>query len=164
MSFCGVFCSTCFPRVSSASATSASSPTEGGPRCCHYASPLSTPLYRKTKRKRRLLLHAPTVALSQVRRTDGRRRTIYSRTTPTPFSTAPGHGRMKSLAHIPHGRRAAERLAEVCSVTPRHRLPLPALAHFGHRLVLAQVCRLLPHQPRRLSPTSTPPAPSIQFA
>src|SRR6266571_1805323 len=114
MSFCGVFCSTCFPRVSSASATSASSPTEGGPRCCHYASPLSTPLYRKTKRKRRLLLHAPTVALSQVRRTDGRRRTIYSRTTPTPFSTAPGHGRMKSLAHIPHGRRAAERLAEVC--------------------------------------------------
>ena len=57
---------------------------------------------------------APAVALSQVRRTDGRRRTIYSRTTPTPFSTAAGHGRMKSLAHIPHCRRASERLAEVC--------------------------------------------------
>src|SRR5437899_9856459 len=56
MSFCGVFCSTCFPRVSSASATSASSPTEGGPRCCRYASPLSTPLPRKTNRKRRPLL------------------------------------------------------------------------------------------------------------
>src|SRR5438552_10030771 len=56
MSFCGVFCSTCFPRVSSASATSASSPTEGGPRCCRYASPLSTPLPRTTNRKRRPLL------------------------------------------------------------------------------------------------------------
>lgn len=57
---------------------------------------------------------APAVALSQVRWIDGRRRTIYSRATPTPFSTAPGHGRMKSLAHIPHCRRASERLAEVC--------------------------------------------------
>ena len=46
----------CSPRASSASATSASSPTEGAPPCCHSASPLCTPLHRKTKRKRRLLL------------------------------------------------------------------------------------------------------------
>jgi hypothetical protein len=45
------------------------------------------------------------VALSQVRRTDGGRRTIHSGTTPTPFSTAPGHGCMKSLAHRPHSLR-----------------------------------------------------------
>jgi integrase len=57
---------------------------------------------------------APAVALSQVRRTDGRRRTIHSGTTPTPFSTTPGHGCMKSLAHTPHCRRASERLAELC--------------------------------------------------
>ena len=56
MSFCGVSCSTCSPRASSASATSVSSPTEGVPRCCRYASPLSTPLHRKTNRKRRALL------------------------------------------------------------------------------------------------------------
>jgi hypothetical protein len=49
-----------------------------------------------------------------VRRTDGRGRTIHRRTTPTPFSTTPGHSRMKSLAHTPHCRRASERLAEVC--------------------------------------------------
>ena len=55
---------------------------------------------------------APAVALSQVRWTDGGRRTIHSRTTPTPFSTATGHGCMRSLAHTP--RRTSERLAEVC--------------------------------------------------
>ena len=31
-------------RASSASATSASSPTEGAPPCCHVASPLFRPL------------------------------------------------------------------------------------------------------------------------
>jgi hypothetical protein len=57
---------------------------------------------------------APAVALSEVRRTDGRRRTIHGGTTPTPFSTGPGHGCMKSFAHTPQSRRASERLAEVC--------------------------------------------------
>jgi hypothetical protein len=57
---------------------------------------------------------APAVALSQVRRTDGRRRAIHSGTTPTPFSTAPGYDCMKSLAHTPHCRCASEHLAEVC--------------------------------------------------
>src|SRR5437588_6322591 len=47
MSSCGVSCSTCSPRASSASATSASSLTEAAPLCCRYASPLSTPLLRK---------------------------------------------------------------------------------------------------------------------
>src|SRR6266481_673613 len=44
------------PKASSASVTSASSPTEGAPPCCHAASPLSTPLHRKTNRKFRPLL------------------------------------------------------------------------------------------------------------
>ena len=44
---------TCSPRASSASATSASSPIEGAPPCCHGASPLFMPLHRKTKRKPR---------------------------------------------------------------------------------------------------------------
>ena len=47
---------TCSQRASSASATSASSPTEGAPPCCHGASPLSTPLPRNTNRKHRPLL------------------------------------------------------------------------------------------------------------
>jgi hypothetical protein len=57
---------------------------------------------------------ALAVALSQVRRTDGRSRTIHRGTTPTSFSTAPGPRRMKSLAHTPHCRDASECLAEVC--------------------------------------------------
>ena len=56
MSSCAASYCTCSPRASSASVTSASSPTEGVPFCCHGASPLSTPLHRKTNRKRRLLL------------------------------------------------------------------------------------------------------------
>src|SRR5271165_2656895 len=56
MSFSVASHCTCSPRASSASATSASSPTEGAPPCCHGASPLFTPLHRKTNRKRRPLL------------------------------------------------------------------------------------------------------------
>jgi hypothetical protein len=56
MSFSVASYFTCSPRASSASATSASSPTEGAPPCCHGASPLSTPLHRKTDRRRRPLL------------------------------------------------------------------------------------------------------------
>src|ERR1700752_5223054 len=51
MSFCVASYFTCSPRVSSASATSASSPIEDAPFCCHGVSPLSTPLHRKTNRK-----------------------------------------------------------------------------------------------------------------
>ena len=47
---------------------------------------------------------------------DGRPRAVL--TSPVRARTRParaaGHGRMKLLAHIPHGRRASERLAEVC--------------------------------------------------
>ncbi len=56
MSSCVASSFTCSPRASSASATSASSPIEGTPPCCHGASPLSTLLPRKTNRKLRWLL------------------------------------------------------------------------------------------------------------
>ena len=56
MSFSVASYFTCSPRASSASAISASSPTEGAPLCCHTASPLSTPLHRKTNRKLRPFL------------------------------------------------------------------------------------------------------------
>ena len=56
MSFCVAFYCTCSPKASSASATLASSPIEGVPTCCHAASPLFTPLHRKTNRKPRPLL------------------------------------------------------------------------------------------------------------
>src|SRR5580692_11071417 len=56
MSFSVASFFTCSPKASSASATSASSPTEGAPPCCHGASPLSTPLHRRTNRKRQPLL------------------------------------------------------------------------------------------------------------
>jgi len=55
MSFSVASYFTCSPRASSASATSASSPTDGAPPCCHGVSPLSTPLHRKTNPKRRSL-------------------------------------------------------------------------------------------------------------
>ena len=152
MSFCVASYFICSPRASSASATSASSPTEGAPPCCHCASPLSTPLHRKTNRKPRPLLRAPAVALSQVRRTDGRRRTIHSRTTPTPFSTAPGHGCMKSLAHTPHCRRASERLAEVCL---RYR---PDIFFLSPPRLTSAIDSSLHRSPAATPPTLTTPA------
>src|SRR5262247_2081791 len=60
MSFFAASCFTFSPRASSASATSASSLTEGAPPCCHGASPLSTPLHRKANQKRRPLLQRST--------------------------------------------------------------------------------------------------------
>ena len=68
---------------------------------------------------------APAVALSQVRRTDGRRRTIHRGTTPTSFSTAPGHSCMKSLAHNPNCWRASARPWKCVSVAARHLLHPP---------------------------------------
>ena len=63
----------------------------------------------------------PAVAQSQVRRTDGRRRTIHSRTTPTPLSTAPGHGCMKSLSPTHRTLGTLQSVSPKCaSVTPRH--------------------------------------------
>ncbi len=42
---------------------------------------------------------------------------------------------------------ASERLAMCVSVTPRHLLPVPADAHFAHRLVFAPVRRLFVRRP-----------------
>ena len=87
------------------------------PKPCRPAATVlrRSPRHSTEKRSRNFdRSYALAVALSQMRRTDGRRRTIRRRTTPTPFSTAPGHRCMKSLAHTPHCWRASERLAEVC--------------------------------------------------
>src|SRR5947207_15934051 len=56
MSFSVASYFTCSLRASSASAPPASPPTDGAPLCCHSASPLFTPLHRKTNRKPRPLL------------------------------------------------------------------------------------------------------------
>jgi len=102
---------------------------------------------------------APFVALSQVRWTDGRRRPIHSGTTPTPFSTAPGYGCMKSLANTPHCQRASERLAEVCLPCPQTSSSCPRLASFppSTRLCTASTgssCTGLDDSPELLHPHS----------
>src|SRR5207245_10980057 len=116
---------------------------------------------------------APPVALSQVRRTDGRRRTIHRSTTPTPFSTAPGHACLQSLAHTPHCRRASERLAEVCLHYPQtSSSPRPASLRPSARLYTDASApsptslddsSQLPH-PRSLHPISIGPASAAPAA
>ena len=137
-SSCVASCFICFPRASSAFAISASSPTGVAPHSCHSVSPLSTPLHRKTNRKPRPLRPCTHCGSVPSAADHGRRRTIHSRTTPTPFSTAPGHGCMKSLAHTTHCRRTSERLAEVC---------LP--------------CRAIPSSRPRVGSLPAPPRPSL---
>ena len=115
MSFSVASYFTCSPGASSASATSASSPTEGAPPCCHGASPLSTPLHRKTNRKPRpLLLHTrcgavPSVADRWPSSNDSRRHNSNS-------VLHRSWSRLHEITHphTPHCRRASERLAEVC--------------------------------------------------
>src|SRR3982074_1090816 len=107
---------------------------------------------------------APALALPQLRRTAGRRRTIHRRPTPTPFSTTPGHGCMKSLAHTPRGRRASERVADLCLRYLQTSSSSSRLGSLRPSLVLAQVRRLLLQRPGRLARTSTPLPRSIQFA
>src|SRR2546422_9121519 len=96
MSSCAASCCTCFPRASSASATSASSPTGAAPlsyRCAAQHSGCSTP-------DRTRNIHAPgiepSLALSQLWRADDRRREAHRCPDPTPFPTAASHScRMK---------------------------------------------------------------------
>ena len=75
-------------------------------------------------------------------------RAIHSGTAPAPFSTAPGHGCMKSLTHIPHCRPAAERLAEVCLPYPQTSSSSP---HLGSLLPSTRLCTAAP----------TPPPPAL---
>src|SRR5271166_401633 len=51
MSFCAASCCTCFPKASSAFATSAFSPTGGGPLSCPFAGKLSQWFSRKPNHK-----------------------------------------------------------------------------------------------------------------
>jgi hypothetical protein len=109
---------TCSPRASSASATSASSPIEGAPRCCHGVSPLSTPLHRKTNRKCRPLLQCrrcgavPNAADRWPSSNDSPRHnsnSVLRRYRP----------RLDELAH-PHTAALARSRASPRSVSPSH--------------------------------------------
>ena len=150
MSFCVASYFTCSPRASSASATSASSPTAGAPHYCHGASLLFTPLHQKTNLERRPLLQrtrcgaVPSVADRWPSSND-----FHRSTTPTSFATAPGHSCMKSLAHNPNCWRGSARSAEVClrrRSTPSScpRVGFASSATWG----LAHARRLLRHGPR----------------
>src|SRR5271157_569399 len=139
MSFCVASYFTCSPRASSASATSASSPTEAAPPCCHGASPLSTPLHRQTNRKRRPLLHTrcgavPTVADPWPSSNDSLRHN----------SNSVLHHSWPQLHELTHSHTALATLQSVSpkcvSLTPSHLLPLSPYARFRHQLVFAQLC------------------------
>src|SRR6266705_113829 len=68
MSSCAASCFICSPRASFVSATSASSPTGGAPRCCHFAWQHSAQFHPRPNQKlpplshRTLLGAAPSVA------------------------------------------------------------------------------------------------------
>ena len=138
MSFCVASYFTCSPRASSASATSASSPTEAGPLCCHAASPLSTRLHRKTNRKHRPLLQ------------NTRCGAVPTAADPWPSSNdSPRHNSNSVLHHsgplLHELTRSHTALVTLQSVSPtcvslpsRHLFSIPAQVHFRHRLVSAQ--------------------------
>jgi hypothetical protein len=156
MSFCVASYFTCSPRASSASATSASSPTEGAPPCCHGASPLFTPLHRKTNRKRRPLLQrtrcgaAPSAADQW----------LSSNDSPRHNSNFVLHRSWSQLHEItcPQPQLLARFSAPRRSVSPS---PLDTFSmpqsrfRFKRHFTLAHARRLLCHRPR-------PPPPLLQ--
>src|ERR1019366_9105782 len=95
MSSCAASCYTCFPKASSAFATSASSPTGGGPLSCHFAGKPSQRFSRKPNhkhpppRKPDRFGSVPTVADRWWSSRDLRR--LRSSSVRHPFSPEPPH-------------------------------------------------------------------------
>ena len=125
----------CSPRASSASVTSASLPIEGGPPCCHGASPLSTPLPRKTTRKPRPLPQrtrcgvVPSAAHRWPLLNDSQPHNSNSdlhRFWPRPHEITYPHTALS--ARFRASRRSVSPLPQTSS-------SVPVLAHFGHRFV-----------------------------
>src|SRR5271166_2439992 len=103
MSFCAASCCTCFPKASSAFATSAFSPTGGGPLSCHFAGKLSQWFSRKPNQKPPLprkpdrFGSVPTVA-GPWWSSRGLRR-LRSSSVHHPFSPEPPHETTFQLSH-----------------------------------------------------------------
>ena len=87
----------------------------------------------KTNRKPRHSEIAPSLALPQVWRTDGGRRTTYRRSNPTPFSTSVGHDcGMKPLAHNSqtlHGSPRSAPVRPAPDLIPSSRPAYPTVFH-----------------------------------
>jgi hypothetical protein len=137
MSFSVASCFTCSPRGSSASATSASSPTDAAPPCCHVASPLSTPLHRKTNRNPRPHQPGPCGAVPSAAG-----RWLSSNDSPRHKSNSVLHRSWLQLHELTRSHTALATLQSVspkCASLPsRHLLSISAWAHFRHELVFAQ--------------------------
>ena len=152
MSFSVASYFTCSPRALSASATSASSPTDGAPPCCHGASPHSTPLHRKTNRNLRPPLQRTRCGAVP----SAADRWPSSNDSPPHNSNSVLHRSWPRLHEItrPHTERSrvSERLAEVC-------LPYPQTSSSCPRLVsLRPSARLCTSAPAPPPPASTTPA------
>src|SRR6266702_2679033 len=139
MSFSVASYFTCSPRASSASATSASSPTAGAPHYCRYASQHWTQFHRRLNQKppplrnRTLFGAAPSVADRWPSSNDSQphnSNSVLHRSWPRLHEVTRPHTALSARC------RASRRSV---SPLPPHTLFLPpAWAHFGHRLVFAQ--------------------------
>lgn len=160
MSFSVAFSCTCSPRALSASATSASSPTEAALLCCHGASPLSTRLPRKTNRKPQPLQHTRCGAVpSAVDRWPLSNDSLPHNSNSVRHRSWP---RLHEITHPPTALSARFRAfsPKSVSIAPRHLLLVPASAHFRHRVIFAEVRQLLLHRlyaPRELLHPSLAP-------
>ena len=138
------------PRASSASASSASSPTGGVPTCCHGASPLSTPLHRKTKRKRRPLLQRTRCGAvpSAVDRWPSSNDSQRHNSNSVPHRSWP---RLHEITR-PHTALSARFRASRRSVPPLHQISLsrPRLGSHRPSTRLSTGARLLLQRPGRL--------------
>jgi hypothetical protein len=167
MSSCAASCCTCFPKVSCASGTSASSPTASVPHSYHFAFICSVQHRRQNKTfqaaKPQVIFGYAQNAVTH----DGHRKTHRCR-NPTSFSSRPGHrGRMKrpSTTRNLCVRQRAQSLRAWPFRKSRpstfSSLVLVPVLRFRHLFSSRYRPSCSAAQPRRIS---TPNLPTIEFA
>src|SRR5271157_3802722 len=138
MSFCAASCCTCFPKASSAFATSAFSPTGGGPLSCHFAGKLSQWFSRELRANRfacrRSSALSHTLELPCLRRDHARRRAALRGSTSSASLATASWIRCCMKPHL--HPRPVHLLRHACSHCVSPRSDYPPVHLFG--IYLAQ--------------------------
>ena len=138
MSSCTASCYTCSPKASSAFATSAFSPTGGGPLSCHFAGKPSLRFSRKPNHQPPPPRKPDRFGSVQLWRAHGGHREAYGGSDPAPFATLSLRSRrMKqpfpalSLGAPHHPQACCALLAPKPAVRsqPRPKIPFPPHAN-----------------------------------
>jgi hypothetical protein len=132
-------CYTCSLKASCAFATSASSPTGGGPLSCHFAGKPSQWFSRKPNQKHPRPSKPDRFGSAQVWRTHGGHRETHGCPAPAPLATLSRRSRRMKLQFQPPPLGAPHRLQAGCAllalqqpICSQPRITIPLLPHANY--------------------------------